>query len=185
MEQIFQRLFQPCLPLVRIEHHRQRHHLDPRQIDAAQFFHVGVFQDRLRQAQLAAAFRSGIHQISFGTKSQSRGRNQFFANRIDGWIGYLRKELFEIVIKQLRLVRQNRQRRVGAHGADGLNAVLRHRADVDAQVLKIITEGLQAFQRRVVIVNGLFVGHIGQIMEVNLVILEPYARRVSPPPSPA
>src|SRR5439155_11713293 len=54
------------------------------------------------------------------------GHDDFFADAVDWWIGGLREELLEIIEQLLGLVRQHRQRSIGAHRADRLVAVARH-----------------------------------------------------------
>ena len=71
--------------------------------------------------------RFGLEQIAFGANRRFGGGDDFFADTIDRRIGDLREKLFEIVEQRLRLVRQNRQRRIRAHRANGFHAVARHR----------------------------------------------------------
>ena len=52
-----------------------------------------------------------------------------FAQRIDRWVGHLAEILAEEVRKRSELFRQNRNRTVIAHRADGLFAILRHRRE--------------------------------------------------------
>ena len=52
--------------------------------------------------------------------------HHLFADGIDGRIGDLREELLEVIEQRLRLIGEAGQRRVGAHGADGLLAVVGH-----------------------------------------------------------
>jgi hypothetical protein len=63
-------------------------------------------------------------------------------------IGDLRKQLLEIVVKRLVLVRQNRQRRIVAHRADGLFAVRGHRHHQELDVFLRVSKRLLAVEQR-------------------------------------
>ncbi len=88
------------------------------------------------------------------------------------------EQFLEIIVEQLRLVGQNRQRRVRAHGTDGLDTILRHRSDVDAQVFEVVTERLQALKRRLMIRLWLFFLDVGQIGKAHDVLFQPFAVRL-------
>jgi hypothetical protein len=133
---------QSPVTFARIENNRQRLGLDSRLIDASKLFDFGIPQYRLRQSELPATLRLRIDEISFAAERKCCRGNELFANRIDRGIGDLRKQLLEIVVKQLRFVGQNGQWRIGTHRAHRLDCVLCHRPDVHAQVFKIVSECL-------------------------------------------
>jgi hypothetical protein len=54
---------------------------------------------------------------------------------VDRRIGHLGEQLFEVVVKQLRPIREHGERGVVAHRANRLVAVLRHGSDQNLQVL--------------------------------------------------
>ena len=74
-------------------------------IDMADFLHIIGSQYRMRHLQpLAGVGVMDIKQI-WTRADRDRGRHhQFLANRIDWRIGYLREQLFEIVIEVARFV---------------------------------------------------------------------------------
>src|SRR6185369_8682598 len=133
---------QPRFTFIRIEENWQRLGLDSRLIDASELFHFGILQDRLRQSELSATLRVGIDEITFAAKRECRRGNEFFTNWINGWIGDLRKQLLEVVVKQLGFIGQNGQWRICTHRTHRLDGVLRHRPDVNAQIFKVVPESL-------------------------------------------
>ena len=100
-------------------------------------------------------------------------RDELFADRIERRVGDLREQLLEVVVEQPRLVRQHRQRRVGAHRADRLLAVQRHRRQQQPQVFLRVAEGLLPAQHRLVI-GPLGVG-AGQVLDVDEMLPQPLA----------
>ena len=74
--------------------------------------------------------------------------HQRLADRIDRRIGDLGEVLLEVVVQQLRLARQHGERRVGAHRADRIVAVLRHRLEEELDVLLRVAERLLLVQQR-------------------------------------
>jgi hypothetical protein len=68
--------------------------------------------------------------------------DQLLADRIDRRVGDLREVLLEIVIEQLWPRRQRRDRGVGAHRADRIVGLARHRLEKELQVFLGISEGL-------------------------------------------
>ena len=100
--------------------------------------------------------------------------DDLLADRVDGRVRDLGEELLEVVIQELRLVREHGERRVVAHGADGVDPVARHRDEDHALVLVGVAEGaLEAL-------HGLVVGHRlvrggGQVLEPHHVRFEPLA----------
>ena len=59
--------------------------------------------------------RRGLKHVALRANHHLSGDNEFFTNGINGRIGHLREELFEIVKKNFRLFRKDSQRRVIAH----------------------------------------------------------------------
>ena len=109
-----------------------------------------------------ATFRRRLEQVAFGADHGMRGGNILLPDRIDGRIGDLREQLLEIVVEQLRLVRQHRQRRVSAHRAERLLAVVGHRADDETQILERVAEGLLALENFAMIRLRAF-GRLGEL----------------------
>ena len=100
-----------------------------------------------------------------------------FADAVHRRVRHLREQLLEIVVKQLRLVREDGQGRVVAHRADGLVAVRGHRRHEDLQVLGGVAEGLLAPQDRGVV--WLVQPRAGrQVLQRHEVVAQPLAVRL-------
>ena len=110
-------------------------------LELGEFF---VRQNRRFEFNQPAALRLRIEQIALAANRRFGRRDQFFANAINGRIGYLGEKLLEIVVERLRLVREHRERRVRAHGTNRLGPVARHRRHNDAQILERVAKGLLA-----------------------------------------
>ena len=76
-------------------------------LDGTDFFHIGVGQDRLQNLEALMRARLMTEQIGPRPDHRHQRHHQFFANRIDRWIGDLCEILLEVVVKQLGLLRQN------------------------------------------------------------------------------
>ena len=87
-----------------------------------------------------AVFRCLFKDILLRPDKTFKAHYQFFPYGIYGRIGYLGKDLFEIVVKYLRLARKERVRGIVTHGPDGLFAVLCHRPYYHLHVLTGISE---------------------------------------------
>ena len=59
----------------------------------------------------------GFDQIAFRADKAGEGHHHFFSNGVNGGIGDLRKQLFEVVVNNSRLIGQAGQRRIVPHGA--------------------------------------------------------------------
>ena len=64
-----------------------------------------------------------LEQIALRAEARLGGGDDFLADAVDRRIGDLREQLLEVVVEQLRLVREHGERRVVAHRADGFDAV--------------------------------------------------------------
>ena len=129
--------------LLRIEQHRQRRRAERRvRRQMAQLRHVLVVDDRVLDLDLPARLRLGLEQVALGPDRRAHVGHQLLADRVERRVRHLREQLLEVVVEQPRLVRQHGQRRVGAHRADRLLAVHRHRRDQEAQVLLRVAERL-------------------------------------------
>ena len=72
---------------------------------------------------------SGLSRLRSGPIVDAHVGDQLLADRVERRVRHLREELLEVLVEQPRLVREHRQRRVGAHRADRLLAARRHRRD--------------------------------------------------------
>ena len=174
---LFHRLDQALLAARHAEQHRQHADAQARQIHAAHLREFLVREDRPLHFEAAAVGRLRIEQVAFGAEARLRGGDDLLADAIDRRIRDLREQLLEIVVEQPRLVRQHRERRVVAHRADRLDAVLRHRREDQALVLEGVAERDLPLQQRVVIRLPAPAGAAGRSFEMHLVIVEPLAIR--------
>ncbi len=121
--------------------------------DRAHLRQIGVGQDRLRHLQPVMRSRVMSEQIRPRPDHRDQRHHQRLADRIDRRIGDLGEVLLEVVVQQLRLARQHGERRVGAHRADRIVAVLRHRLEEELNVLLRVAERLLLVQQRGLVVR--------------------------------
>ncbi len=143
--------------------------------DAADLLQILVGEDRLAHFQpLAARQAFEIEQVRPRPDERDQAHDELLADRIDRRVRHLREVLLEIGVEQLRLVRQRRDRRVGAHGTDRLLAGGRHRLHQQLQVLLRVAEGLLAIEQGDV---GARLARLdrAQLFEHDLRALEPVA----------
>ena len=172
--QFFHRLCEALLAAGDAEEDGQHGGLETRQIGAADLGELLVGENRILQLHATAGGRLRVEEIAFGTETGLGGSDDFFANGVDRGIGDLRKELFEVIVEQARLIGEHGERRVVAHRADGFDAILGHRHENDALVFVGVTEGDLALEQRDVV--GLVVLRcLGQVAEVHEMLVEPLA----------
>ena len=110
-------------------------------LDRADLLQIAVGQDRLRDFQ--PVMRAGLvpEQVRPRPDDGDQRHDEFFADRVDRRVGDLREELLEVVVEDLRPVRQ-RGIGVGAHRADWIVAVARHRLEDELDVFLGVAERL-------------------------------------------
>ena len=141
--------------------------------DGADLFEVRVREDGLARFQPLEPRRAfEIEQVGPRADDRNEAHDQLLADRIDRRVGHLGEVLLEIGEQQLGLVGQRRDRRVVAHGADGLLALAPHRRHQDAQVFLGVAEGLLAIEQRQVRQRRL-AGRVRQFLEHDLRAFEP------------
>ena len=86
-----------------------------------------VGEDRRLELNQVAAGRVRVEQVALRADRGDGGGDDFFADTVDRRVGHLREELLEVVVEELRLIRQHGERDVGAHRAHGFDAILGHR----------------------------------------------------------
>ena len=173
---LVQRLGQPFLAFVHSEQHWQRRRLQAAPRHLAQLRQIDVAQDRLLQLDQVGVPRRLLQQISLAPQVRVQRRHQLFEVGVQRRVGDLGEELPEIVVQELRLVREARQRRVGSHRPQALLPVLGHGGEQDLHVLVGVAEGVLADEQRVVV--GLVDMAGGrQVVQVDQVLLEPLAPR--------
>ena len=146
-----------------------------RRPDRADLLEVVVGQDRLAHFEpLAARDAFEVEQVRPRPDERDEAHHQLFADRIDRRVGHLREVLLEIGVEQLRLVRQRRDRRVGAHRADGFLARRRHRRHQELEVFLRVAERLLAIEQRRRSSCATLPAACRQIFEHDLRALEPF-----------
>ena len=140
--------------------------------NAAQLFQVAVGQDRMRQLERVAVFRSLAENVAFDADITDQRHHELFADGIDGRICHLRKELLEVAEQRLRPVGEACQRHIGAHGADRLSARGCHRRHQHSQVFFAIAAGALAAQQRLVI-RADHPRRLRQLIQSDLLLFEP------------
>ena len=147
--------------------------------DRTDLFQVRVGQDRLAHFEalgLGQAF--DVEQVRARTDDGDEAHHQFFADRIDRRVRHLREVLLEVGEQRLRLARQRRQRRVGAHRARGFLAGGGHRRHQDGEVFLRIAERLLAIEQRQVRAHRLG-GRVLHFLEHDLGAVQPLAIRMA------
>ena len=132
----------------------------------------------MRQLQGVAMLRRFRQDIALFADVADERHHHFFPDGIDGWIGYLGEQLFEVVEQRLGFIGKTGQRRIGSHGPEGFFAIGGHGGHQEGDVFVGIAERA---------LPGIDRGRVGcmhprrfvQIVESNLVIGQPLAIRVA------
>ena len=111
-----------------------------RLVDRADLLEILVGQDRLRDLEPLVRARLVAEQVRPRPDHRHQRHDQALADRIDRRVGDLGEVLLEIVVEQPRPVREHGERRVGAHRADRIVALRRHRREEEFQILVGIAE---------------------------------------------
>ena len=117
--------------------------------DLADALQVLVGEDRLihlEPLELGGAFQ--VEQVRPRPDERDEAHHQLLADRVDRRVRHLREVLLEVGVQQLGLVRQHRDRRVGAHRADRLLAGVRHRRHQELEALLRVAERLLQIEQR-------------------------------------
>ena len=112
--------------------------------DAAQFLEIAIGEDGVRQRSVWQCSRRFLRMLRSRADVADERHHHLFANGIDGRIGDLREKLLEVIEQRLRLIGETGERRIGAHGADGLFAVGGHGSHEHAQIFVGVAEGALA-----------------------------------------
>ena len=83
-----------------------------------------------------------VEQVGLGTNEGHQRHHNRFANRVDGWVGHLCKQLLEVVVQRFVFIGQNCQGAVVTHGAQCFFASLRHRCQQELDVFLGSTKSL-------------------------------------------
>jgi hypothetical protein len=129
-------------PARHLEEHGHGGGLEGGQIHVADLRQLGVVENWRLELELPAGFGRGLEQVALGPNARGDLGHQLFTDAVEGRIGHLGEELLEVVVEKPGPVGQHGERRVSAHGADGLLARGGHGSEEQAQVLVRVAEGL-------------------------------------------
>ena len=102
----------------RLEQRGQRGRRHSRQVQGLDLRQLLVGEQRRLEPQLPAVLRAFVEQVLLAADKRFQRSDQLLPDRVQRRVGHLGKQLLEIIKQGAVLVRQYRQRRVVAHGAD-------------------------------------------------------------------
>ncbi len=147
--------------------------------DRTDFLEVAVGQNGLPDLQaFLACIAFELEDVGARPDEGHEAHDQFLADRIDRRIGHLREILLEIGIEELRLRRQCRNRRVGAHRPDRFLAGHRHRRQQKRKILLAVAERLLAIQEQHIGARRTRMDREIHILEHDLGALQPFGIRM-------
>ncbi len=144
---------------------------------AADFFQFVVGHHRMRQGYGVAHFGVFLQNVADIAHKSGQRHDGALADGVNGRVGDLRKELFEIIRQVLRAVAEDGQRNVGAHTADGFFAVQGHRQEDVFEVFGSIAEGLLVFEHLRGFERSEGDAGIGQFLNADFVFFQPLGIR--------
>ena len=141
--------------------------------NGADLFQVLVAQDRLahfKAAQLALIVQ--VEDVRTRADEGDEAHHQLFADRVDRRVRHLGEVLLEIAVKQLWLVGEDRDGRVGTHGPNGFLAGGSHGGHQGLHVFLGVAESLLALEKRHIRL-GRSAAHIRQFLDIDLGLVQP------------
>ncbi len=108
---------------------------DRRQPEVRERGHLRLVDDRRRQLDLPGVLRPRREQVAARPQLDGERHDEPLAQRVDRRVGHLGEALGEVVVEHVRLAREDRQRRVVAHGEAGLPGLTGHGPDDELDVL--------------------------------------------------
>ena len=125
--------------------------------------------------QDAAIFGFVTQKIAVGTDGDGGVGHRFFTQSVNGRVGHLGKELFEIMKQRRMFVRQHRQGYIMPHGHDGLASCFRHRQNLFKHILIGIAKGAIKLVALRLGMNGDFLIGNMKIPEADEITIKPFA----------
>ena len=102
-------------------------HLEALRLHILDLQQIRVGQDRIVDPEHITVLRCLLQDIALGPDIDGCRCDNLLADRVDGRVRYLRKELLEIMEERMIGLAQDRQWRIHTHSCDRLAAVLCHR----------------------------------------------------------
>ena len=147
-------------------------------LDMADLLHLVEIEHGVRDFQADRRVHLvDAEQVWLRADERHQRSDELLADRVDRGIGHLRKQLLEVVIERLGLVRQDREGRIVAHRADRLFAVGGHRRHDELEVFLRVGEGLLPVEQRHRRALGLLLVRL-HVIQADANALDPFAIRL-------
>ena len=140
-------------------------------VDVDEFRELVVVDDWVAQLDVAAGGRTRFEQVLLGAHDPRDRGDDLLADRVQRRVGHLREVLLEVVVEQPGSLGEHGGRRVRAHRADRLGALLRHRREQDAQFLFGVAEGELAALHGFVRLHHVFA--LGEVVQLQQTRVQP------------
>jgi len=166
-------LLEGILPLLEGVEPAHGHRAAARQrlVDVLELRQLVVVDDGEVQRDRVRVLRAPRQQVPLGSEPEGERGDDLFADRVERRVGHLGELLHEVVEQQVRAVAEHGDRRVRAHGAERLGAVLTHRGEEDADLfLRVAERALAARDRRDRVHDVLA---LGQVLEAHAAGVQP------------
>ena len=146
-------------------------------VDASDLFQFMIVQYRMFKSEGMTAQRILIEQVTIIANKCSERHDHPFPYRINGRIGNLGKQLFEIAAQVLRLITEHSQRNVGTHRPDWFFAIAGHGGYNGIQVFGAVPKGFLVFKYLIMFEVGEHYPGFGKFFQPDLVFVQPFAIR--------
>ena len=120
-------------------------------------------EHRSLQAHEAAGVATVLQQVAVVAEVEYRARDEALAQRVDGRVRHLGKQLVEVVVERAALLGEHGQRRVDAHGGQGHLGLDGHRAHDFVNIVIVVAELGHALRE-----GHVGVGVVGQLVKRGL-----------------
>ncbi len=144
-------------------------------VQCSDLHHLHFTQNRLGDFQYTAVFCLIMEQVAIGADIYSGIRHNLLTQAVNRRIGDLGKLLLDIIEQRFRLVRENCQRDIMAHGHGWLIAIGSHRQDLFLDILIGIAEDFIQAVTFFLRVHLYFMIRNFEIMQVQQVEVKPLA----------
>ena len=119
---------------------REHHGLELFRLQIFDEFHFLIGEERAVDRERRRAFLIGVHDVCHISDAHRRRGDDLLTDAVNRRIRDLGEVLLEIIVKQLRLLREDGERRIHTHGADGFLPILCHRCQDVAEVFHSVAE---------------------------------------------
>ena len=119
----------------------------PTMVHGLQLCHVFVGQNRMPQAQTVRIGCLRLKQVALRAHVALQGHDDFFPDGVDGRVGDLCKQLFEVVVDHARPITETGQRGIVTHGSNRIAQFADQRQQHELHGLAGIAKGAHARQQ--------------------------------------